>query len=545
MPKITIDGQQAEFEEGLRIIRAAERLGIEIPHYCWHPGLTVAGNCRMCLVEIEKVPKLQIACNTRINDGMVVYTRNERVKKAQAAVLEFLLVNHPIDCPICDQAGECKLQEYYMDYDRKESRFPVEEKVHKRKVVDLGPLVVLDQERCILCLRCTRFLDEVTQTSELGVFERGDRSFIDLAPGRRLENPYSGNVVDICPVGALTSKDFRFQARVWYLKRTESVCTFCARGCNIEIHHREGRIFRFRPRYNPDVNNYWMCDVGRIGYKEIQGPNRLLQPEIRDGESVREVGWSDALETVRSRLVKIREAHGASSISGIVSAKSTNEEAFLLRRLLVDVLGSSRIAAHGWSPPGAMEDKLLLRADRTPNRKGLDALEISSDPAGVERILVDAQAGRVKALVVLGVDLIGELGQTKAGPALEELDLLVVIDFRRTETALYADLLLPGSTFAETDGTVVNFAGRVQRLRPAFPPPGLARETWSILRSLIGSFGGLAPWQSAEEVFSQIARESGHFSGMTFEELGTQGCGLHESTSAATIDPAVKIRANS
>ncbi|MGH7821142.1 MAG: 2Fe-2S iron-sulfur cluster-binding protein, partial [Candidatus Binatia bacterium] len=188
MAKVTIDGRQAEHEDGLTIIRAAEGQGIEIPHYCWHPGLTIAGNCRMCLVEIEKMPKLQIACNTRITDGMVVHTKNDRVKKAQAAVLEFLLVNHPIDCPICDQAGECKLQDYYMDFDKNPSRFPVEEKVRKRKVVDLGPHVVLDQERCILCLRCTRFLDEISKSSELGVFERGDRAFIDLAAGQRLDN---------------------------------------------------------------------------------------------------------------------------------------------------------------------------------------------------------------------------------------------------------------------------------------------------------------------------------------------------------------------
>src|SRR5262245_7391880 len=224
MPKIEIDGRTIEVEEGVNVIQAADRLGIEIPHYCWHPGLTVAGNCRMCLVEIEKSPKLQIACNTRVTDGMKVSTRSDKTVAAQKAVLEFLLINHPIDCPVCDQAGECKLQEYYMDYDRQESRVPLGQTVKEGKALPIGPLVMHDQERCILCARCTRFLDEVTKTSELGIYSRGDHSEIELAPGKTLDNKYSANVVDICPVGALTSRDFRFRARVWYQERTPSVC---------------------------------------------------------------------------------------------------------------------------------------------------------------------------------------------------------------------------------------------------------------------------------------------------------------------------------
>jgi len=254
MPTVEVDGQRIEVEDGVTVIEAADRLGIEIPHYCWHPGLTIAGNCRMCLVEIEKSPKLQIACNTRVTDGMVVHTKSEKTQTAQKAVLEFLLINHPIDCPICDQAGECKLQEYYMDYDRQDSRVPLSGKVHKAKAIPIGPHIMLDQERCVLCSRCIRFLDEVTKTHELAFYERGDHNVLALAPGKTLDNPYSTNVADICPVGALTNRDFRFRARVWYLERTESLCTGCANGCNVEIYHREGRIFRYMPRFNPDVN---------------------------------------------------------------------------------------------------------------------------------------------------------------------------------------------------------------------------------------------------------------------------------------------------
>jgi NADH-quinone oxidoreductase subunit G len=537
MPKVTIDGQEAQFEDGLTVIRAAERLGIEVPHYCWHPGLTIAGNCRMCLVEIEKVPKLQIACNTRVTDGMVVHTQNERVKHAQQSVLEFLLVNHPIDCPICDQAGECKLQDYYMDFDKKSSRFPVEEKVRKRKVVDLGPHVVLDQERCILCLRCTRFLDEIPKTSELGVFERGDRAYIDLAPGKRLDNPYSGNIVDICPVGALTSKDFRFKARVWYLKKTESVCAFCANGCNIEIHHREGRIFRFRPRYNPDVNDYWMCDAGRMGYRSIQGENRLIAPELRQGEELRPLAWKQAVETVTTRLKEIQQARGDNAIAGIVSAFATNEEAFLVRRLLQPGAGEREngrsIAGHAWSPPDAYGDDLLIKRDKNPNRKGLEALGVPTGAGPVERVLEAARAGTVKALVVYGADLVGELGREKVEAALEGLEFFVLIDLRRSETSLYADVLLPASSFAETDGTFTNHAGRVQRVWQAFAPPGDAMEGWRLLAALLAGLGDSTRWGSAEEVFAAIAREVDAFSGLSYQTLTNRGVPLSAAATSA------------
>jgi NADH-quinone oxidoreductase subunit G len=521
MAKVTIDGQQADLKDGLTIIRGAEQLGIEIPHYCWHPGLTIAGNCRMCLVEVEKVPKLQIACNTRITDSMVVHTKNDRVKRAQQSVLEFLLVNHPIDCPICDQAGECKLQDYYMDFDEKPSRFPVEEKVRKRKVVDLGPQVVLDQERCILCLRCTRFLDEVSKSSELGVFERGDRAFIDLAPGKRLDNLYSGNVVDICPVGALTSKDFRFHARVWYLKKADSVCAFCANGCNIEIHHREGRIYRFRPRYNPEVNDYWMCDEGRMGYHRIQGEGRLLAAHLRSGDTLRTVPCQEAIDAVAARLREIREQAGEGAIAGVVSAFASNEEAFLLARLVRGASGT--IAGHAWSPPDASHDDLLIKADKNPNRRGLEALQISTTAEGVGGLIAAARSGAVKALVVFGADLIADLGREAVEPALEGLQYVVQIDSRRNETSLYADAILPIGSFAETEGTFTNHAGRVQRFRQAFPPPGQAMEGWQLLGSLLRACGDTEPWPSAESVFTALAAETGAFSGLAYRTIDDRG----------------------
>jgi len=388
--------------------------------------------------------------------------------------------------------------------------------------VELGPQVVLDQERCILCLRCTRFLDEISKTSELGVYERGDRAFIDLAPGKRLDNVYSGNVVDICPVGALTNRDFRFQARVWYLKRTESVCAFCANGCNIEIHHREGRIHRFRPRLNAEVNDYWMCDEGRMGYHRIQGENRVVVPQLRQGESFRAVGWKDATAAVASGLRGVRQAFGDDTIAGIVSAFATNEEAHLFR-LLLGAAGTGNLAGYAWSPPDAYGDDFLVKRDKNPNTRGLAALGISTSPEAVEAILEDARTGHTKALVVFGADLVGQLGREKVETALEALNFFVLIDIARTETSLYADVLLPAASFAETDGTFVNHRGRVQRIRRAFSPAGQAMEGWELLASLLQAVGDSRTWNAPEAAFAEIAAATPAFSGLDYAALGLQG----------------------
>ncbi len=413
MPKLEIDGREVTVEDGLNLIQAAERLGIEVPHYCYHPALSISGNCRMCLVEIEKMPKLQIACNTRVTEGMIVKTTSPKVKAAQAAVLEFLLINHPIDCPICDQAGECKLQDYYMDYGAYLSRFPLEAKVEKRKVVDLGPQVVLDQERCILCARCTRFLDEVTKTGELGIFARGDRCYIDLFPDKKLDNPYSGNVVDVCPVGALTSKDFRFKARVWYLEKTESVCTRCATGCNIDVYHRRGQMYRFRPRYNPDVNQYWMCDEGRLWYKELQKESRIPRPLARGEQDVSAVTWGEAFGRVVSLLTQVKEQHGAGAIAGIIGAKATNEEAYLFSHLLTEQVGTELVAGLSWSPADAFHDNFLIKADKNPNTRGLQVMGLLNGGASASDILTAVEKGTVQVLLVFGADLATAFGQEK------------------------------------------------------------------------------------------------------------------------------------
>jgi NADH-quinone oxidoreductase subunit G len=530
MPTLEIDGQSVTVDAGLNVIQAAEKLGIEIPHYCFHPALTIAGNCRMCLVEIEKSPKLQIACNTRVADGMIVRTANERVKNVRAAVLEFLLLNHPIDCPICDQAGECKLQDYYMDYDRQPSRFPLEDKVKKHKALDIGPLIMLDQERCILCTRCTRFLEEITKTEELGIFERGNHCQIDLFPDKRLDNPYSGNVADICPVGALTNKDFRFRARVWYLDHTPSVCATCATGCNIDIHHRRGEIFRFRPRHNADVNQYWMCDEGRLSYRRYQGEGRLLQPVARSGDGWEVRTWNVARRDVVTRLREIIGAHGAGAIAGLVSAQATNEEIFLFERLMQETLEGG-VAGYSWSPPDAFHDDFLIDRDKNPNTAGLRAL-VGAD--GVDAVLGDAAAGKIRAVILLRADLGAALGDEAVTRLGEQVDYVVALDTHFSRTAEIADVLLPIATFAETDGTFVNRRGLVQRVRTAIQPPAQARPGWQVLSELRGDIGRQPVPIDANAVFTELAAAHELFRHLSYVKIAGQGSPLATPGAAAS-----------
>jgi NADH-quinone oxidoreductase subunit G len=519
MPTVEIDGRKVEVADGTTVIQAAEQLGVEIPHYCWHPGLPIAGNCRMCLVEIEKLPKLQIACNTRVTDGMVVRTTSEKTQVAQKAVLEFLLLNHPIDCPVCDQAGECKLQEYYMDYDRQRSRVALPEKVHKKKAKPIGPLVILDQERCVLCSRCVRFCDEITKTSELAFYERGDHVELDLAPTKSLDNPYSANVVDICPVGALTNRDFRFQARVWYLERTESVCGACANGCNTEVYHREGQVYRFQPRKNLAVNQYWMCDAGRMSYRALQGENRLTHPLVRGDMAFDRTTWPRALGAAAGRLKDLAAA-GPGTIGVVVSAESTNEEIFLVRRL-AERLGAT-LAGISWSPPGAFADEFLIKGDKNPNTTGLARQGVPLD-GKADALVAAAGRGELRALVLHRTDLTRWREAATVQAALEKVPCLVVVDSHAREVSQFADVVLPIGTYVETDGTFTNFAGRVQRLRTAVPPPGEGRAGWFVLAELLALLGGPPAPAGAEAVFAALGADGPAFAGQTYETLGAEG----------------------
>src|SRR5947207_2384982 len=400
MPRLTVNGQQVEVPAETNLIEAARKAGVEVPHYCYHPGLSIAGQCRLCMVDIEKAPRPTIACNTIAADGMVVHTETDRVKETRRSIMEFHLINHPLDCPVCDQAGECWLQIYYMKHGLYDPRM-TDEKVHKPKAVPLGPHVMLDAERCILCSRCVRFCDEITGTGELGIFSRGDRSEIGLFPGQDLENNYPGNVVDICPVGALTDRDFRFQVRVWYLDTTKSICPGCARGCNIDVHvnrkrphHASGRrVARLKPRFNAAVNAWWICDVGRYGFDAVDEPNRISFARHQGVDVARD----EALDVVVAAL----RDHPPDEIAILASPELANEDLFALKRL-ADHRGIRQLAFRVPPATPGTDDDFLLRADRKPNARGAEAIGLDGDAAA---ILARARAGGVRVLWVIGHDI--------------------------------------------------------------------------------------------------------------------------------------------
>ena len=461
MINLTIDGKALQTEPGRSVIEAARENGIEIPHFCWHPRLSVAGNCRMCLVEIEKMPKLVIACATQAAEGMVVHTATPRVIDAREAVMEFLLINHPLDCPICDEAGECKLQDYAYKYSTGRSRFE-EDKVHKPKRVELGPHVMLDVERCIMCSRCVRFCDEIAKKPQLTFTERGDHVVLTTFPGEQLDNPYSMNVIDICPVGALTSREFRFHARVWELSSTESICPGCARGCDINIWVRNNEILRQTPRLNLAVNNEWMCDFGRLEtMKEVGRDTRIKSARIKSHDVFKEVSWDEALASVASELKVFRR----SEIAVLGSARATVEDNFVLQRFAREVLGTKLIDFVSHVKPGS-GDAILLHEDKAPNSRG--AIEVGirpNDPAmGLEGILRGIKERRIKSLLVMDDDIAIDQDVAKL---LDMLEYLVVLSTCENGTTKVADVVLPCSTYAERHGTFVNADGRVQRIRPA------------------------------------------------------------------------------
>ena len=300
---LTIDGKEISVPKGTNLIDAAKEAGVEVPHYCYHPHLSVAGNCRMCQVHVEGQNKLTIACNTGATEGMEVKTQetSEEVADAQRATLEFILINHPLDCTVCDQAGHCKLQDYYYEYNAKPSRF-IEEKVSKVKAEPLGPEIIYDGERCILCTRCVRFCDEVTETSELGVLNRGDRSVIAIHEDNQLDNPLSGSVVDLCPVGALTHRRWRFNTRIWYTKEADTVCAGCSTGCNAKVSSRDNQVVHVKARLNSDVNEEWMCDEGRYGFQDFQPEVRSSTPLVKGVPSELEAAVKELSSVGKDKL---------------------------------------------------------------------------------------------------------------------------------------------------------------------------------------------------------------------------------------------------
>ncbi len=489
---LTIDGQPVTVAKGTNVLEAAKLLGIDISAFCYHPGLQVVAQCRQCLVSVEKNPKLQPSCQQTVAEGMVVHTTDAQSTLARKQQLEFTLVNHPIDCPICDKAGECTLQKLYFDHDNANSRVDTP-KVHKDKVVDVGPHIVLDQERCILCSRCIRTCDEVAGSHQLEFSHRGDHQLLTTAPGEQLDNAYSINTVDVCPVGALTAKDFRFTMRAWELDATPSVCNGCATGCNIEIHHKNERAWRLVPRHNPDVNHYWMCDEGRFTYHGLREDR--LATAIVEGLPA---GWDRAIASAAKRLgVFLKDP---SQIGVVLSALHSNEDNYALAKLAKS-WQAGHVFVAGKPPVPARADGRLRVADVNPNTAGVKAIAEALGLAAAPTYELDkGLPPTLRALIVLGDVLPG----VDAGK-LKELEVISISAHERGPVT-GARVALPASAWAEASGTITNNKGHVQRMHAAFAGPGQAIPAWEAVVRLAHATGIKLGWNHAREVFKDMTQ---------------------------------------
>jgi NADH-quinone oxidoreductase subunit G len=552
MPKLTINGQEIEFKEGQTIIEAAQDSDIEIPHFCWHPALSVSGNCRMCLVEVEKMPKLVIACATLASDGMEVKVNSDKALQARNAVMEFLLINHPLDCPICDEAGECKLQDYAYEHGMGESRFE-EMKNRKEKRVDLGPRIKFDGERCISCSRCIRFSDEIAGQNQLTFVKRGDRVTIRTFPGEEFDNNYTLNTVDICPVGALTSRDFRFKARVWDMSSTKSICTGCARGCNTEVWVRNNEIHRLTPRENHKVNDFWMCDYGRLNtFKFVNAENRIDGPSMKNNGAQVKASWEDAYTEVVNKFKQYKKGE----IAFIGSGHTACEDNYVLTRFAKEVFNSNKLNSADHIVPDG-DDGILLKADRTPNSQGAELVgaKNSEEENSIDNIIKGINEGKIKALYIVEDDIASISEEYEK--ALTKLEFLVVNATNENKTTPHADVVFPASTFAEKNGTFVNFEGHLQRFYPSVTTKEMdralegmsmsrldkfgtkfdkwagtqkkhdARPSWRIISDLAGRMGKKMNYKMAEEVFDDIAEKIEKFKGLDYDEIGELGINLN------------------
>jgi len=537
MVNVQIDGVWHQFPRGTRMIEACRSVKVEVPHYCYHPKLTAPGNCRMCLVQmgmpprpapgqepvrdeigyenIGWMPRPVIACANTVAENMGIRTTGELVEKCREGVMEFLLINHPLDCPICDQAGECRLQEFSVGYGKGVSRF-IDLKVKKPKNVDIGPRIRLDDERCIMCSRCIRFMDEVAGDPVLGFTQRGTHTTLTVHPGRLLDSNYSLNTADICPVGALTSNDFRFQMRVWFLKETKTIDVNCGTGSNITVWTRENKIHRITPRQNDEVNSCWMPDSHRLSFHHIDSAARLTEPLLlgADGNH-KAAAWAEANALVATELKKIP----ANQVAIIGSGRMTNEELLLTKQLAASI-GDTWLAL---VPRFGEADKLLVAADRNPNSVGAQLVWQTADPTGaLNAIREGVRNGSIKALISLGEDLISEGGFSAED--LAKLSFHVHTNILANPTASLAHVVLPAAAFTEKRGSMVNLSGRLQRLNQATHSPGQSRDDWEILRDLMEPLTGqTSGFKTIENVFKGLSETIAEFNGLSLSKISDQG----------------------
>lgn len=555
MPRIKINGTEHEFPSGMNVLEACESIGIHIPHFCYHPALKSVGSCRMCKVEVIQGgrSRIDISCKVEVCDGIEILTDTPGVQKARQMTLEFLLANHPVDCPVCDDAGECLLQNYYMLYGKHLSRMR-EPKVLHRKAFDIGEHIVLDSERCVVCTRCVRFLEEITHTHELGVFGMGVGEELMLKPGSKLDNDYSGNVVDLCPVGALTDKDFRFKRRVWYLKSTPSICQKCSRGCNIRIDwdenpfhehkrniqtatHRTGateyqRIQRLKPRDNPAVNGHWICDRGRYGYRSTDSSDRLKSAYIRSENGMKPATLADSIG-IMAKGISSSIKGNKNKVAVVLSPVLTNEEIFAVWSLFRKKLNLPNLDHRIPIDPGWHGDDLLITPDPFPNRTGCEWMKVYPDEGGIglDALPEAIASGKVDTLISILVDPSEYLDDGQ----LKKLKHIYSILRNKAElSGLSDEIILPAAAWGEYEGTFTNFQGRTQRLEQAIVPLGDAQPVWKLMMELSSALKKNLRWQSCSDVFRGYAAEVGFLEGVTFESIGPEGITVESSQMRAT-----------
>ncbi len=502
---LTIEGRPVSVPAGTSILEAAKTVGVLIPHYCYHPGLPVRpALCRMCLVEVEKAPKLAPSCATAVAEGQVVHVHSSKAREARTGVLEMLLINHPLDCPICDQAGECELQDYTYQEGRADSRY--REPKRFNPVEDFGGDVLYVPNRCILCTRCVRFMEDVAQDPLLNVSERGDRAYIGRFEDKDLTHPWSGNVVDLCPVGALLSKDFLNKARAWELDRAASICGGCSQGCNTVVETRDNVVVRLRPRSNPDVNEFFMCDYGRLNYRPLNRRDRLETPAILGASGYQAVDWEVALDGA-ARVLKGKR------LFVMASPNLPNEALFLLAKLAARTggTGAFRVTQGPEAPLAGVRD-LALRADRAANGRGAELMGFARSDAP----LAGLQAG--DALILADHELTDVDREAAAKAA-----AVVLLSTAMPAGLDRADVVLPIANYAEEEGTFTNLRGRVQRFLQAKAAPGLARPSWYVVADLATLLGERSEHYAAADVFTALASSRPDFAGMSYESLGLRG----------------------
>ena len=511
MVSLTIEGRAVSVPEGTTILEAAKTVGILIPHYCYHPGLPVAGVCRMCLVEVEKAPKLAPSCASTVAEGQVVHVHSEKSLNARKGVLEMLLINHPLDCPICDQSGECELQDYTFQEGREDSRYREPKRFNPAE--DFGGDVIYVPNRCILCTRCVRFMDDIAHDPALNVSERGDRAVIGKFEGRDLTHPWAANVVDLCPVGALLSKDFLNKARAWELDRTASICPNCTQGCNVIMETRENQVVRMRPRPNENVNAYFMCDWGRLNYRWMNEKDRAERPMVRRNGSLAVASWEAAISAAASAL-------SGKSVFVAASPMLSNESLYLLAQLMQGGSGAFRVTEGDEAPLPGVKD-LALRRERAANVHGAEALGFQK----TNDLLGGLKQGDV--LVIAGEDLAGI-----EASALALASDVIVISSVLSGAASNASVVLPIANFSEEEGTVTNLRGRVQRFTQARQAPGETRPSWLVLGDLLGAMGKQASFFLPSEVFAQLASSTKAFAGLSYDSIGFKGLPLATAPAA-------------